>query len=242
MKTKVILLAVLSLGFIFTSCQKDDLNVVPSSKITTTNFSATGITELDVSDIFKVYVTFSETEESVQVEANENLHQAIEMSQSGNKLIVGLQKNTNISGTPVLNVYIKTSALNKLSAIGASTILFQNKLVSNKLVINLEGAALLNGEVEVNELISDLLGASEMTVSGSADLLEVKAEGASKMRDFNFNTDNLDAYLYGASEVSVTVNQKLDVTASGASNVYYKGSGVVENQNLSDSSKITKMD
>ncbi len=62
------------------------------------------------------------------------------------------------------------------------------------------------------------------------------------MRDFNFNTDNLDAYLYGASEVSVTVNQKLDVTASGASNVYYKGSGVVEHQNLSDSSKIEKMD
>lgn len=241
MKTKVISLAVLSLGFIFTSCQKDDLNVVPSSKVTTINFSATGITELDVSDIFKVYVTFSETEETVQVEANENLHQAIETSQSGNKLIVGLQKNTNISGTPVLNVYIKTSVLNKLSAIGASTIIFQNKLVSNKLEVNLEGAAFFTGEVEVNELIADLLGASGMTLSGSSDLLEVKAEGASKVRDFNFNTDNLDAYLYGASNISLTVNHTLNVIASGASNVYYKGSGIIESQNLSDTSEIIKV-
>ena len=41
MKTKAILFAILSLSLIFTSCQKDDLNVVPSTRVTTTSFSAT---------------------------------------------------------------------------------------------------------------------------------------------------------------------------------------------------------
>ena len=132
-KTKVILLAILGLGFIFTSCEKDDFNVVPSAKVTTTNFSASNISQLDVSDVFNVYVSFSETEESVQVEANENIHHLIEMRQSGNKLIVGLNKNTNISGALVLNIYIKTATLTMVKAERATSIEFENLLETSQL-------------------------------------------------------------------------------------------------------------
>lgn len=242
MKTKVILAAILSLGILFTSCNDDDLHLVPSDKITSKTISVSGISQLDVSDLFNVQVTFSETEESVVVESNENIHQIINIKQDGETLNIGLDENSTISGTPVLNVYIKTASIEKVQAAGASKIEFKNPLLGSILEIDLEGACLFTGEIQVDELFSNLLGASVMNISGEANVFEIDGEGASKMTGFEFTCDDLKAVLYGASDISLTVNEKLDVTASGASNVYYKGNGVIEKQNLSDTSKITKLD
>ena len=62
------------------------------------------------------------------------------------------------------------------------------------------------------------------------------------MTSYDFETNHLIANLEGASNVYMTVQQQLDVTASGASNLYYMGSGVIGVQNLSDASHITKVD
>jgi len=241
-KTKVFLLAILGLGFIFTSCEKDDFNVVPSAKVTTINFPASGISQLDVSDVFNVYVSFSETEESVQVEANENLHSLIEMSQSGNKLIVGLQKNTSISGAPVLNVYIKTATLTKVKAEGASFVEFENLLETSQLDVEITGASKVSGNIEVVDLVANLTGASILDVSGESNSFEIDASGASEMYDFDFVSNTLNANLEGGCNISLTINEKLNVRATGASNVFYKGNGVIESQNLSDASRIVKID
>lgn len=192
-KTKVILLAILCLGFILTSCEKDDLNVVPSAKVTTTNFLASNISQLDVSDVFNVYVSFSETEESVQVEANENIHHLIEMRQSGNKLIVGLNKNTNISGALVLNIYIKTATLTMVKTERATSIKFENLLETSQLDLEITDAAKVSGSIEVEDLVAKLIGIAKLDISGSSDSFDVNAAEASEMTGFDFVTKNLKA-------------------------------------------------
>lgn len=241
-KTKVFLLAILGLGFIFTSCEKDDFNVAPSTKVTVTSFSASNISQLDVSDVFNVYVSFSKTEESVQVEASENIHHLIEMSQSGNELIVGLRRNSRISGIPVLNVYIKTATLSKVKAEGAAAIEFENLLATSHLDVKITGAAKVSGSIEVENLVAKLTGASILQISGNSNSFDIDARGASQMTGFDFATNTLKTDLTGASNISLVVNEKLDVTASGASNVRYKGNGIIENQYLKDASEIVKMD
>lgn len=242
MKTKVILVAILGLAFIITSCEEDNFNVVPSAKITTANFSASNISELDVSDVFKVYVIFSQTEESVQVEANENIHHLIKMRQSGNKLIVGLNENTNISGALVLNIYIKTATLTMVKAERTSSIEFENLLETSQLELEINDAAKVSGSIEVDDLVAKLIGIAKLDISGNSDSFDIDAAGASEMTGFDFATKNLKANLNGSCNISLTIDQKLDVTASGTSNVFYKGNGVIEKQNLKDASKIVKLD
>ncbi len=239
--SKVILLATIGLVFIFTSCEKDDVNVVPSAKITTTNFSASNISQLDVSDVFNVYVSFSETEESVMVEANENLHRLIEMKQSDNKLIVGLTKDANISGALVLNIYIKTASLTMIKAERTASIEFENLLKTSQLALEITDAAKVSGSIEVDDLVARLIGQAKLDISGSSGSFDIDAAGASEMTGFDFVTDNLKANLNGSCNISLTINQALDVAASGTSNVYYKGDGVVEKQNLKDTSSIVKL-
>ena len=241
MKTKVFLAAILAVGILFTSCEKDHFDVIPSAKVTTTDFPASGVSQLAISDVFHVYVSFSETEESVRVEANENLHSFIEMNQTGDHLSVGLEKNTNISGAPVLNVYITTTSLSRVLAEGASSVEFYDALHNDQLEIELTGASKFKGSLETGTLTTHIEGASEMEIDGSCTNFQIDASGASEMTGFSFVSDHLSADLTGGSEIALTVQQKLDVTASGASKVYYKGNGVIENQNLEDASQIIKM-
>jgi len=239
---KTILTTILALALVLTSCDDDDLIIIPSGNITTEEISVTNFNKLDVSNMFEVQVTFSETEESVVVEANENLHEVIEVHEQNGTLYIDLQKNISISGTPVLNVFIKTASLIEVAAEGAAIVTFQNKLVGTRLELELEGASVFNGELELDELYGDLVGASIINISGSSDLFEIDAEGASIMTGFGFETNDFETNLNGASNVTVTVNETLDVTASGASSVVYKGNGEIVHQNISDSSEIIKVD
>ena len=242
MKTKSILIALLSLSILFTSCQKND-DVTPSNHVTTVSKNIDGYSQLNVSDPFKVYVTFSETEESIQVEANANLHQYIHVERQGDQLVIEMEDNVTIhSGKTVLNVYITTNRLDAFYAAGATTIKLQNELNVTNLTVDLTGASSFSGTLHVNQLNADITGASNLFLEGSAQSFDLEATGASNMTDYGFETNTLKADLEGASNAYLTVQQKMEVFARGASNVYYKGEGVVQSQKLVGGSHIMKMD
>ena len=240
MKLKSILLGLFALSILATSCNKNE-DVTPSNNVTTVDKTITGYSQLNVSDPFKVYVTFSETEEKIQVEANSNLQQYITVEKQNNQLVIYVDDNVDIEGSAVLNVYITTKQLDAFYAAGASTIQLQNELNATNVSINLSGACTFSGNMFVNELYTDLTGASNVNISGSANSVELNATGSSNMSDYGFETNNFTCDLEGASNAYLTIKQNLNVAANGASNVYYKGHGVVSNQDLSGGSTIQKM-
>lgn len=242
MKTKVFLAAILVLGVLFTSCEKEDFNVIPSNRVTSSEVNITGINSIDVSSLFHVYVNFSETEESLVVEANENLHSLIRVRQDGDRLDVSLAKNSQITGDAVLNLYVTTASLEEIIAEGAVKVEFVNPLVTSQFEIDLSGASQLKGSFDTDILFATIEGSSKLEIDGSSNTFQIDAEGASEMSGFGFTTNQLQAKLDGGCDLSLTVQQKLDVTARGASKVYYKGNGVVERQNLKDASEIVKID
>ena len=61
------------------------------------------------------------------------------------------------------------------------------------------------------------------------------------IKDYGLETDHLNAELSGASNVSLTINEEIDIEASGASILKYKGNAVITNQDLSGASSVKKM-
>jgi hypothetical protein len=115
-------------------------------------------------------------------------------------------------------------------------------LETSQLDLEITGAAEVSGSVEVDDLVAKLLGASNLDISGNSNSFEIDALGASEMTGFDFACNSLKTDLSGGSNISLVVNQKLEVKASGASKVYYKGNGIIDKQDLSDASEIVKMD
>lgn len=242
MKTKSVLFVILTMSVLFTACDEDH-SVIPSGNVTTVNKTITGYTKVNVSGPFSLYVTFSNTDEIIEIEANENLHEFIIVEKQGDQLIIQLANNVSINGgNAVLNVYVTTKQLDAFYGVGAVKIQLQNDLLGDNLLVELTGASNFKGFVQVNQLSAKITGASIMDLTGNSDLFNMEATGASNLGGYDFETNDFIADLDGACNIYLTVQQSLDVTAAGASNVYYKGSGVITDQNLSGGSKIVKMD
>jgi hypothetical protein len=79
-----------------------------------------------------------------------------------------------------------------------------------------------------------------MNVSGTAMQLTIDASGASDFRGFELSTDYCDAKASGASDINITVNKELSAHASGASDVQYKGGGVIKEIKSSGASSVSK--
>ena len=242
MKTKSILIILFAINIAFTSCKKNDINVVPSANVTSVEKAFSDFNALDISDIFKVHVTFSETEESIVIEANENLQSYIYVSSHGSSINIELDKKLNIrkSGA-TLNVYITMRDLAYINGEGAVEISLLNEATLNEFEVSLGGASSLSGNITASRITADLDGSSNISLSGHADVLVFDANGASNMEGYDFETNNLEADLNGASNLHLTVNNKMDVRANGASFVYYKGNADIISQNLNGASEIIKV-
>lgn len=243
MKTRTLLLGLLALVSILTSCKKDHFGIIPSKNITSVEKSIAGNSKLEVSSLFQVHITFTDTEEKLIVEANENLHQYIKVEDKNGWLKIKFKNNISLLGDQsVLNIYISTKHINEYQVDGASSVILENELFADDINIDIDGASHFSGTIYSNNLNANLSGASTINVNGYAAFLDVVANGAGIVKSYDLESNQLDADLNGASEVQATITEKLWVKANGGSNVFYKGNGVVHHQDLSGGSSIKKMD
>ena len=70
--------------------------------------------------------------------------------------------------------------------------------------------------------------------------LILKPAEQSGFKGYDMVVDYCDAKASGASDIKITVNQELSAEASGASDVNYKGSGLIRDVNTSGSSSISR--
>lgn len=240
MKTKIILLGFTGLlALLFTSCEQLGESVVPSGNVSTQSRVVADFDGINVSDAFNVNVIIGEQSEMVRIESNDNLHTYIKAEVIGSTLHIGLNKNLNIRrGSATFNAYISADKLQDIEASGASNITLQNLLSSGNCYIELAGASRLEGNIEISQLIADISGASNLELSGTIRTMEFDASNASVLTDYDLRIGTFDADLSGASNAYVTVSNELMISASGASNVYYKGEGIVRRRKLSGASNI----
>ena len=144
------------------------------------------------------------------------------------------------SGNKKLKAYVSFSTLRKLEASGASDVYVDGAIKGDGLSIHLSGASDFKGAVEVNQLDLDQSGASDATISGKVMNLEVKASGASDLKGFDLSTRVCNAKAYGASDVKITVEKELQVEASGASSIQYKGNAVITSTKTNGASSVNK--
>lgn len=241
MKTTIKLIMVLSLSIYFSACDKNMLKVTPSAEISTVNHAISNVSSFSVGDIFNVNISFSDNEESLMIEANANLHQLIKVEQFGGELRIGIKENSNISGPAVMNVYLSAKSLNSIKTGGVADVSLLDTLKGVNLDLDIRDASRLRGVVAVEDLTIDISGATKIDLSGSTTYCQVSGDGATQMAGFNFETNQLNASLHDACEISLTVNESLSVSGEGSSKVYYKGNGVITSLNLKDAAKVVQL-
>lgn len=241
MKSQLFSLALISFCLSQFSCNVLDNEVVPEKKVTTMRATYSNYDAIDASNAFTVYIIFSDLEESIEIEANDNLHQYIEVKKENGVLKIGLKRNVYVRGTATLNAYITTKNVSEFMGSGASRFIVESIVETNSISIYLSGASTFTGELIADLLYTDLSGASNLNIQGTSNTFDVEASGASVLRDYGFETQSLIAALSGASNMYVSVKDEIDVEASGASTLHFKGPAVITHQDISGASSVKKV-
>ena len=88
-KTGIVLIG---LGMFFTACQNMTF-LIPSRNVITIDRSIGSYEGIEISTAFTVDISFSDTEELIEIEADDNLHQYIEVERVNNVLRIRIEDN-----------------------------------------------------------------------------------------------------------------------------------------------------
>jgi hypothetical protein len=192
-----------------------------------------------VSGSIDLYLSPDDHQVVVVSARDESLRDRIITRVNGSTLeILFNNKGVGIKSDMRLKAYVSFKQLNKLTASGSSDVFVNGVIKSDKLGVHINGSSDFNGALDVNQLDLHLTGSSDSKISGRVGVVKVHLSGASDMKAFDLSTEICEVDASGASDVSITVSKELYVHVSGASDVRYKGKGIVKESRTSGASSI----
>ncbi len=139
----------LAMGVMVTSCVQESVWV--SEEVSTRNYDFNNITALQVATDINAYVTFSETEERVEIEANDNLFSRMDVFMEGNKLVVKLENNIRVKGKETLNLYITARNISWFKASSDAAIFLESPLNTSNVYIDLSSDGHFIGDIVADD-------------------------------------------------------------------------------------------
>jgi len=194
---------------------------------------------VDAGSAFQVSITQSSTY-SVRITAGENVFDRIEVIQEGETLKISVEPGV-FFGAFNAKAEITMPTLNSLELSGASKGTAEGFGDENHFAATVSGASSLEfSNFMVGDIVFDVSGASHVTGQGTGNNLTSTVSGASNLDLTNFQVNDADVSLSGASHATVNPTGRLDVDASGASNLQYLGEPTLGNINTSGGSNVNK--
>ena len=199
---------------------------------------------INVSSSFDVYISQGNDEAVAVSASDEKYRENIMVEVENGVLKIYYDKKGFLKGFSgdkmKLKAYISFKDIDKLTVSGACDVLLEGGIKANELKLNLSGASDLKGKLDVKKLDVDISGASDVNVSGSVSQLKIEASGASDFKGYDLVAEKCNVTASGASSIQITVNKELSAQASGASDVNYKGDGVIREIKSTGASSVSK--
>jgi hypothetical protein len=207
-----------------------------SGVIVTREFDFSDFNEVELRHAFQGAISRGDTY-SVVVRIDDNLVDRLQVEQTGNRIVIGLDQTT-LTGQATLEVDVTLPALTWLSASGASTAQLNGFASADDFTGHASGASRIHGDIAAGDLDLEASGASTISLAGTAGDVRANASGASTIDLEELTAANADAEASGASTVIVNLNGTLDADASGASNIHYLGDVTLGNIQESGGSDV----
>lgn len=247
-KTTIMRLSILILlsTFIVSSlnAQWEDNYIKLSENITTETKSITGFDKIEVSEDFEVFIKFSDAGEKVEIEANENLHELIQVRRVGSTLKIDTKSYSTrgygkYGGTKErLIAYITAKQLTEIKADEDVVLELKDKYRGEKLTVILDEDCTLSGHIRVENLVVELDEDSVLEIEGKATNMKVDAHEDSMINGPDFVVGDLKIELSEDSEAKLTVNGDINLEATEDSYFHYRGSGEFTRKRLRGDSEV----
>lgn len=138
------------------------------------------------------------------------------------------------------NVLVRISMpqLEELQASGGSDVETMGEFTGDELELHASGGSDLTFELAFDSVDIEASGGSDLRLSGKVRELIARTSGGSDMNAYDLEADEVDLHASGGSDGKVKVNQRLVATASGGSDISYRGEPQYRDVDTSGSSDV----
>jgi hypothetical protein len=252
----IIVLSLIGISLIALACTALGPVIVGSSQVETRYFDVKDFTNVEVSSAFKVKISQADSH-YLSITANQNLFDYLVVTDDNGTLKIYV-KPLHIFSSMTEEAQITLSNLHSLTLSGACRgevsgfkalsdldleVSGASKIVLADIGVSLarftvSGASTITGTVTVVTGDFNILGASTIELTGSANEVNILGSGASSVRLADFPTNKAKFNLSGASNGTTDVSDKLDIILSGASRLVYSGHPELGSISVSGASNI----
>jgi len=203
-------------------------NASGSGNVINQSQNVSGFNQVALSGIGTLMITQG-NQESLTIEAEDNLMPYIKTSVNNNKLSISLERGMPIPTKPVI-FHLTVKDLNTIDISGSGKIQ-SNNLKANSLTINSNGAGEGNlTNLNVNTLKIIISGAGRLFLSGSANTQDISISGAGQYNANDLNSKAATITINGAGKGTIRVSDSLNAIVNGAGQISYIGSPKVSQQ------------
>lgn len=232
-RSALFLCFLISLLAILTSCDKEDPGPLQEKN---KSFSVIDFDRLEIGSSLNIQVEQGNVF-SVEAKGDRRNIDDLDVLKKGNTLTIRFDDDGERHHDTYIYITMPTLASANFSGASESKIRGFDSDTNFDLYLSAASVSQIDSRFDhVNAVVS---GASKLGMFGSAATLHAEISGASTIKAFDFFVNDADINLSGASEARVSVSGNLDVTASGASALVYRGNPSV-NAETSGSSEVKR--
>ncbi|MDO7171723.1 head GIN domain-containing protein [Mariniflexile sp. AS56] len=236
---KIIVATLISLSLF--SCNFDiniNSGVKGNGHVTTENRSLNKpFTAIRASEGLNVFLTQSDNE-SVSVEADENLQDLIITEVVNNVLRIHTKKNIGTCSSK--KVIVNFRDVSSIKATSGSDVKSTNTFVGKQLILETSSGSSMILNVNTVSLECDSSSGSTLRVSGKTINLDAEASSGSSIKAANLVAESSQVKASSGAGITVNTSKELTAKASSGGGITYLGDPEIVNKNESASGSIEK--
>jgi len=218
---KRILFIILAISFSLSFCVFNFVDFISGNgNVKVESRQISDFKSIEASNGLHVLITFGEPV-SLEVEADENLHEIIRTEVSSGVLRVYTDRN--IRNATSKNIRITVPSIEEFEVLSAANIKCENVLKVDRLDISVSSAAELRLETEAKKVSINASSSGSMELRGEADEIDIDVSSAGSVDADKLLAKYCRVSASSAGNTRVWVSEQLDAQASSAGTIQYKG-------------------
>ncbi|MFN5170351.1 MAG: head GIN domain-containing protein [Cyclobacteriaceae bacterium] len=207
----------LILGLLLSSCREEDFGPLQNAQ---RNFTELDFDRLLIQDALDVTVRRGNYF-SVQADGDSRNLNDLLVYKSGGTLVVKYESSERRQYQTRITIVMPE--LKGIDLAGATIGRVNDFTGMPRFDVTLSGASYLQAQVAATDLVANVSAASHLVLRGSGENLQATLSGASQFSGFDYPVEVASLNFSGASLGKVSSSQRLQIAASGASIITYRG-------------------
>jgi hypothetical protein len=194
-------------------------------------------TGVRVSSGIDVYIKQGNNE-SMSVEADENLHEYIITEVRGG--VLNVYTDANIREAERKRVYVTMKEVKSVKTSSAGDVVGQTPVKTDRLELSASSAGDIKLEVYAKEIDLNISSSGDMTLSGEADILNGDLSSAGDLNAYELIVKEADLSASSAGNADINVTDRIRARASSAGDINYMGNPKYIDAHSSSAGSIRK--